>query len=149
MVNTERLTQADYRALAEFRCQLRRFLRFSEEAARAAGLEPQQHQLLLALKGMPEGMPATVGALAERLQVRHHTMVELVDRMEAHGLVRRSHAGTDRRQVFVRLTSRGELMIPRLSRSHRAELRSVAPSLLRALDALVAERARPLARRRR
>ena len=146
---TERVTLADYRALAEFRCQLRRFLRFSEQAARTAGLESQQHQLLLALKGMPEGMPATIGALAERLQVRHHTMVELVDRMEAHGLVRRSHAGTDRRQVFVRLTSPGERMLPRLSLSHRAELRSVAPSLLRALDELVGERARPPARRRR
>ena len=146
---TERLTPADYRALAEFRCQLRRFLRFSEQVARAAGLASQQHQLLLALKGMPEGMPATIGALAERLQVRHHTTVGLVDRMEARGLVRRSHAGTDRRQVFVRLTSRGEGMLPRLSLSHRAELRSVAPSLLRALDELVAERARPPARRRR
>ena len=146
---TERLTPADYRALAEFRCQLRRFLRFSEQAARAAGLASQQHQLLLALKGMPEGMPATIGALAERLQVRHHTTVGLVDRMEARGLVRRSHAGTDRRQVFVRLTSRGEGMLPRLSLSHRAELRSMVPSLLRALEELVGERARPPARRRR
>ena len=146
---TERLTPADYRALAEFRCQLRRFLRFSEQAARAAGLESQQHQLLLALKGMPEGMPATIGALAERLQVRHHTTVGLVDRMEARRLVRRSHAGTDRRQVFVRLTSRGERMLPRLSLSHRAELRSMAPSLLRSLDELVGEGARPPARRHR
>ena len=146
---TERLTPADYRALAEFRCQLRRFLRFSEQVARAAGLASQQHQLLLALKGMPEGMPATIGALAERLQVRHHTTVGLVDRMEARGLVRRSHAGTDRRQVFVRLTSRGEGMLPRLSLSHRAELRSMAPSLLRALEELVGERARPPARRHR
>ena len=146
---TERLTPADYRALAEFRCQLRRFLRFSEQAARAAGLESQQHQLLLALKGMPEGMPATIGALAERLQVRHHTTVGLVDRMEARRLVRRSHAGTDRRQVFVRLTSRGERMLPRLSLAHRAELRSMAPSLLRSLDELVGEGARPPARRHR
>ena len=146
---TERLTPADYRALAEFRCQLRRFLRFSEQVARAAGLASQQHQLLLALKGMPEGMPATIGALAERLQVRHHTTVGLVDRMEARGLVRRSHAGTDRRQVFVRLTSRGEGMLPRLSLSHCAELRSMAPSLLRALEELVGERARPPARRHR
>jgi len=148
-VTTDRLTVADYRALAEFRCQLRRFLRFSEQAARAAGLESQQHQLLLALKGMPEGMPATIGALAERLQVRHHTTVELVDRMEVRGLVRRSHAGTDRRQVFVRLAPSGERMLPRLSLAHRAELRSVAPSLLRALEELVAERARRPARRRR
>ena len=146
---TERLTPADYRALAEFRCQLRRFLRFSEQVARAAGLASQQHQLLLALKGMPEGMPATIGALAERLQVRHHTTVGLVDRMEARGLVRRSHTGTDRRQVFVRLAPSGERMLPRLSLAHRAELRSVAPSLLRALEELVGERARPPARRRR
>ena len=148
-MTTERLTLADYRALAEFRCQLRRFLRISEQAARAAGLESQQHQLLLAVKGMPEGMPATIGALAERLQVRHHTTVELVDRMEVRGLVRRSHAGTDRRQVFVRLAPSGERMLPRLSLAHRAELRSVAPSLLRALEELVAERARRPARRRR
>ena len=73
----------DYRALAEFRYQLRRFDRFSERAARAVGLEPQQHQLLLAVKGMPAGVHATIGLLAERLQVQHHTAVELVDRMQA------------------------------------------------------------------
>jgi len=148
-VSSERLSRADYRALAEFRCQLRCFLRFSEQAARGAGLEPQQHQLLLALKGMPAGMPATIGALAERLQVRHHSAVELVDRMEVRGLVRRSHAGPDRRQVFVRLTPSAERMLPRLSLAHRAELRSVAPSLLRALGKLVGDGARRRPRRRR
>jgi len=136
-VGSDRLTAADYHALAEFRCQLRRFLRFSEQAARRAGLEPQHHQLLLALKGMPAGMPPTIGALAERLQLRHHSAVELVDRMEARRLVRRFHAGADRRQVLVRLTPRGQRMLPRLSLAHRAELRSVAPSLLRTLGELV------------
>ena len=138
-MGTERVTAADYRALAEFRCQLRCFLRFSEQAARGAGLEPQQHQLLLALKGMPAGMAPTIGALAERLQVRHHSAVELVDRMEARGLVRRVHAGADRRQVLVRLTPRGERILPRLSLAHRAELRSVAPVLLCALEELVGD----------
>src|SRR5205814_1951922 len=83
---------------------------------------------LLALKGMPAGMPPTIGALAERLQLRHHSAVELVDRMEARRLVRRFHAGADRRQVLVRLTPRGKRMLPRLSLAHRAELRSVSPS---------------------
>jgi len=138
-VGSDRLTTADYHALAEFRCQLRRFIRFSEQAARRAGLEPQHHQLLLALKGMPAGMPPTIGALAERLQLRHHSAVELVDRMEARRLVRRFHAGADRRQVLVRLTPRGKRMLPRLSLAHRAELRSVAPSLLRTLGELVGD----------
>jgi len=136
-VPTDRLTITDYRALAEFRYQLRRFERFSERAARAVGLEPQQHQLLLAVKGMPAGVPATIGLLAERLQVQHHTAVELVDRMQARGLVRRSRAGADRRRVFVHLTRRAEAVLPRLSDTHRTELRSVAPALRRTLDAFV------------
>jgi DNA-binding MarR family transcriptional regulator len=93
------ITLADYRALADFRYQLRRFLHFSESAAREGGLEPQQHQLLLAVKGAPGGQPPTIGMLAERLQLRHHSTVELVDRMEDRKLVRRARAGEDRRQV--------------------------------------------------
>ncbi|HYX50470.1 MAG TPA: helix-turn-helix domain-containing protein, partial [Ktedonobacteraceae bacterium] len=77
----DEISITEYQTLAEFRYQLRRFLRFSEQAARAAGLEPQQHQLLLALKGLPEGRKATIGALAERLQLTHHSTVELVDRL--------------------------------------------------------------------
>jgi DNA-binding MarR family transcriptional regulator len=136
-VPRDRLTVADYQALAEFRYELRRFERFSERAARAVGLEPQQHQLLLAVKGTPAGAQATIGLLAERLQVRHHTAVELVDRMEARGLVRRSRAGADRRRVFVHLTPRAEAVLPRLSHTHRTELRSVAPALRRTLDAFM------------
>jgi len=131
------VTAAEYRALADFRYELRRFLRFSEHAARAAGLEPQQHQLLLTVRGIPGRKPPTIGALAERLQLRHHSTVELVDRMQARSLVRRGLHGSDRRQVLVRLTPRGERVLSRLAAAHRAELGSVAPRLLRALRRLV------------
>ena len=138
-----KLTAVEYQALAEFRYELRRFLHFSERAARSAGLEPQQHQMLLALKGMPEGGQATIGILAERLQIEHHSAVELVDRMEARGLVRRVRAEDDRRFVLVQLTARGENLLPFLSLFHRAELRSVAPSLSQALKALRTDRRHP------
>src|SRR5215470_10947830 len=131
-----RLTVADYRALAEFRYQLRRFMSFSEEAARSAGLEPQQHQLLLGVKGLSRGQPATIGALAGWLHLRHHSMVELVDRTEARGLVRRERAEGDRRQVLVRLTPLGESLLSRLALVHRAELRLVGPALLGVLRTL-------------
>ena len=128
---------ADYRALAEFRYLLRRFLRFSEHMARAAGVEPRQHQLLLAVKGMPDRSTATVGTIADRLQIEHHSAVELVDRMEHRGLVRRVRGASDRRRVVVSLTARGEALLARLSAAHRAEVRSIGPRLLRALDAVV------------
>lgn len=134
-----RLSVPDYRALADFRYQLRRFLRFSDQAARDAGLEPQQHQLLLAVKGIPDGVEATVGTLAERLQVRHHSAVELVDRMEERGLVRRMRGAADRRQVLVSLTARGEALLGRLSAAHRAEVRSIGPRLLRALGSIITD----------
>src|SRR5213593_3847001 len=102
-MTTRDVTLAEYRALAEFRHALRRFLAFSAEAARAAGLEPRQHQLLLALRGLSEGAEPTVGALAEQLGIRHHSAVELVDRMEARALVKRARGVTDRRRVLVRL----------------------------------------------
>lgn len=130
----EELEPADFRALAELRYQLRRFLHFSERAARAAGIEPQQHQALLAVKGLPEGQEATIGVLAERLQVRHHSVVGLVDRLEAHGLVRRDGSDKDARKVLVRLTAAGEHLLHDLSRHHRAELRAAGPHLTRALE---------------
>lgn len=120
---------AAIQALAEFRYQMRRFLRFSERAARAAGLEPRQHQLLLAVKGLPAGRHATVGEIAERLQVRHHSAVELIDRLVARGLVRRRRHRPDRRQVVVRLTARGEAVLRELSLSHLAELRALSKTL--------------------
>src|SRR5215467_9617733 len=130
------LALRDYRALAAFRHELRRFLRFSEDAARRVGLEPQQHQLLLAVRGMPADSAATVGALAERLQLRHHSTVELVDRSEARGLVRRAPHPGGRRQVIVALTAAGAGLLRRLSLAHRTELRTVAPRLAAALGTL-------------
>jgi len=138
-MSAARLSLHDYRALADFRYQLRRFLSFSNEAARAAGLEPRQHQLLLAVKGMPEGVEATVGTIAERLQTQHHSTVELVDRMEDRGLVRRVRSAGDRRRVLVSLTARGEALLARLSGVHQAEVRSIGPRLLRALEHIVTD----------
>jgi DNA-binding MarR family transcriptional regulator len=130
------ITQAEYQALAEFRHQLRRFLRFSEQAARDAGLEPQQHQLLLVIKGLPEGRTATVGELAERLQIQHHSAVELVNRMVERDLIERSRDEVDQRRVLVTLTPYGEEVLKKLSLLHRTELRITGPALVRVLDAL-------------
>ena len=133
--HTADLTAGDYQALAEFRYQIRRFLRFSEQAARRAGLEPRQHQLLLAVKAH-EGEPS-VGELAERLQLRHHSVVELIDRLAEHAMVERSRAEADRRHVCVRLTRQGEGVLRRLSLDHRAELQSAGRALVGALEAVL------------
>jgi DNA-binding MarR family transcriptional regulator len=122
--------------LAEFRYRIRRFLGFSEQAARRAGLEPAQHQLLLAVKAHA-GAP-TVGDLAERLQHRHHSVVGLIDRLAECGLVRRNRAEGDRRQVRVRLTPKGEAVLRKLSLEHRAELGSAGRELAAALQAILA-----------
>jgi DNA-binding MarR family transcriptional regulator len=134
--STAQLTAADYRALAEFRYQIRRFLRFSEQAARRAGLEPAQHQLLLAVKAYA-GEP-TVGDLAERLQLQHHSTVGLIDRLTECGLLRRNRAEGDRRQVRVRLTRKGEAVLRKLSLDHRAELGIAGSALSAALQAILA-----------
>ena len=133
----DEISITEYQTLAEFRYQLRRFLRFSEQAARAAGLEPQQHQLLLALKGLPEGRKATIGALAERLQLTHHSTVELVDRLVERDFIQRNRDEDDQRQVIVTLTTQGEEALRNLSLTHRAELREVGPDLLQALNKLL------------
>lgn len=132
-----RITLADYRALAEFRYQIRRFLGFSERAARNSGLEPRQHQLLLALKGLPERAEPTIGELARRLQVEHHSAVEMVDRLERRRLVARLRDAADRRRVLLRLTPRGDALLRDLSVSHRSELRAAAPALVEALSAVM------------
>jgi DNA-binding MarR family transcriptional regulator len=141
MAASDDLSNDEYRALAEFRFQLRRFLYFSEQAARAAGLEPQQHQLLLALRGFPTGPPVTIGDLAERLLLQHHSTVELVDRSVRQGLVERQRDETDRRRVFIRLTAAGEAILRELSLPHRAELRTAGPALALALSTLLRETA--------
>jgi DNA-binding MarR family transcriptional regulator len=134
---TGTLTDAEYGALATFRFHLRRFLHFSEEAARTAGLEPHQHQVLLALKGLGQAGCASVGQLADWLQVRHHSAVELVDRTARRGLVERVTDPADRRRVLVRLTPTGEAVLHQLSVEHQAELRSAAPDLLNSLTLLL------------
>jgi DNA-binding MarR family transcriptional regulator len=94
-----RISLADYRSLAAFRYEIRKFLAFSEGAAREAGIEPQQHQMLLAVRGLPDGLRPTIGAIAERLSVQHHTAVALVDKLEARGFIRRQRSNTARREL--------------------------------------------------
>jgi DNA-binding MarR family transcriptional regulator len=129
--------QPNYKAMAEFRYQIRRFLRFSEETARAAGLEPQQYQLMLALKGLPNDSRHRIGEVAERLQIQHHSTVELVDRLARRGLVKRRRSEADRREVLLELTPRGDRLLQELALHHRSELREVAPDLVAALKRVV------------
>jgi DNA-binding MarR family transcriptional regulator len=126
---TGRLSPTDYARLAEFRYLLRQFLIFSEQAADRAGLTAQQHQALLAIKGFGAAQPLTIGELASRLGIKHHSAVGLVDRLLAKSLVRRQPGAQDRRQVVLRLTSRAERLLARLSATHRAELQRLAPLL--------------------
>ncbi len=133
-----RPNRVDYAALAEFRFQIRRFLHFSETAARQAGLEPQQHQMLLAIKGLPSRERPTVRALAERMQLQHHSTVELVDRMERAGLVERQRNDQDRREVLVTATAKGERLLRDLSLHHQDELQETGPALATALRRLMA-----------
>jgi DNA-binding MarR family transcriptional regulator len=130
------LSQDDYQALAEFRYQLRRFLHFSEQTARLAGLEPQQHQLLLAIRGASRGKQPSVGELAQRLQLQHHSTVELIDRTVERGLLERRRDSEDQRRVLIHLTRQGDAVLERLSVLHRTELRTTGPELVRALQAL-------------
>ena len=132
-----RLAPDTYRALAAFRHEIRRFVRASEDAARSAGLEPQQHQLLLALKGAPPGAAPTIAWLAERLQLQHHSAVGLVDRLAEHRLVRRRRDAADHRRALVSLTRRGETILHRLSVAHQEEIRSRAGEFVAALAAIV------------
>ncbi len=133
----QEISLSQYQSLAEFRYQLRRFLHFSEQAARSVGLEPQQHQLLLALKGLPEGRTATVSELAERLQIQHHSTVELINRMVEKNFLERSRDESDQRKVIIHLTPRGEEVLRNLSLLHSTELRSSGPELVHALNKVI------------
>lgn len=123
------IEKADYVQLAQFRAALRSFLRFSEERARAAGLTPQQHQMLLAIKGEPERDWSTVGEIATFLAVNHNAAVGLITRAETAGLVQRAPHPGDGRKVTVSLTARGEALLAELSAEHRAEIERMAPTL--------------------
>ncbi len=129
MSRSKPISKAQYETLASFRFALRRFLRFSENAAQAAGITAQQHQALLAIQGFPERDFVTVGELAERLQIAHHSAVGLADRLAAEKLAVRKPSPTDRRQACLHLTPKGEKMLESLSEAHREQLRRIGPEL--------------------
>ena len=129
---------ADYQALAEFRFQIRKFLHFSDLAVQKAGLERGQYQLMLSIKGMPETLRPRIRDLANRMQIQHHSAVELVNRLEAGGYVRRERATDDRREVLLALTSKGEKVLAELALHHHEELLEAAPELVAALRLVMA-----------
>ncbi len=132
MASRDEINLQDIQALGEFRYHIRRFLRASEELLKSAGLKPQQYQLMLQIKAA-DGHPATISYIAERLQIQHHSTVELADRLGEKGLIRRKRAGDDRRLVLLELTPRGEKILRELAIHHREELRSNGPGLVGAL----------------
>jgi len=132
----------DYPTLADLRYQIRRFLRTREIAARTAGIEPQHYLLLLQVKGLDGRVVPTIGALAERLQIQHHAVVQLVDRLVRRGMVRRRRAGRDRREVVVELRPAAEAVLQRLASYSVAELRREGPALVASLGRLVKRSAR-------
>src|ERR1700677_1296271 len=122
--------------LAEFRYTLRQFLQFSEKCAEQAGLHPQQHQLLLHLAGAPDGVETTVSYAAERLGLRHHTVVELTNRGGDAGLILRKNAAVDRRRVVLQVTPKGQRILETLSDDHERELYELVPRMVRALTTI-------------
>lgn len=131
--NVRPLTEPEYLALGEFRYQLRRFLRHMEEASRTLGANPQQYQLVLAIKGLPKGNVPTISQLAERMQLNHNSMVELVDRCEEQKLLRRNRSASDRRQVTLSITPEGEGLLRKLGVAARQELQDAGPALVDAI----------------
>jgi DNA-binding MarR family transcriptional regulator len=136
----EKITSEEYRALAELRYRIRLFLREGDATAHAGGLEPQQYQMLLAIRGMEESVPATIGALAERLAIKHHSAVELIDRLERRGYVKRFRDKDDRRQVHVMLLSRGEKALAGVVKDRITELRATGAALVRAIETILDRR---------
>ena len=134
-----RAGDAYYRAMAEFRHQIRRFTSFSEQVAEVAGVASQQHLLLLSLRGLPAGTRPTIRGLADRLLLKHHSVVELVDRSERMGLVRRVADRHDRRQVMVELTAKGERVLQQIFITNRRQLSAQSSELSRALVRLTRE----------
>src|SRR5262249_17176160 len=134
MPATPGLAPAQYRDLAEFRRQIRQFLHFSEMTAKEHGIEPQQHQLLLAVHGLPEGVNPTIREIAARLFIQHHSAVELVNRLENTGAIARQPGPQDKREVWVRLTPAGRSTLRKLTLAHRTELERSGPELARTLN---------------
>jgi len=130
------LRNGEYVALAEFRYQLRKFQHYMQDQVRALGVNPQQYQLVLAIKGLPQEQVPTIGALAERMQLNHNSSVERVDRSEKRGLLRRERGQTDRREVRLTVTSRGEALLRKLGSSARSELLESGSALVDAVQQL-------------
>jgi DNA-binding MarR family transcriptional regulator len=132
------ITTEEYKALAELRYRIRHFLSEGDAVARAVGLEPQQYLLLLTIRGLPEGQEATIRTLAERLALKHHSVVELIDRLETNGYVRRNRGRDDRRRVLVSLLPRGERILEQVAKHRIDELRATGHELVRTIDQLLA-----------
>jgi DNA-binding MarR family transcriptional regulator len=133
----KKLSRPEYKALAEFRYQIRKYLRYMEEAARSYGYHPQQYQFLLAIEGLPDGQTPTIKTLAERMQLNHNSTVELVDRCEQRGLLQRTHDGVSRREVTLVPTSAGIRMMEDQASASRAELQEIGPVLFASLQRLM------------
>ena len=144
-----KIKDQEYKALAELRYRIRRFLQEGDNTAHDAGLEAQQYLLLLAIRGLPEGLEATIRTLAERLFLRHHSMVELVDRLETRGYVRRVRGREDRRQVLVVLQPRGEKLLEKVVGQRLIELRSHGRALVNAISSLLEARGTDSTRKKR
>jgi DNA-binding MarR family transcriptional regulator len=136
MAAPKKLSKAQYEMLAAFRFALRQFLKFSEDAAHEADITPQQHQALLAIKGFPGRDRVTVGELAERLQIAHHSTVGLIDRLVLENLVTREPSEEDRRRVFIGLTKRGDKVLEQLASAHHEQLRRIGPEIRTLLERL-------------
>ena len=134
---SKKIGVAEFRALAELRYRIRLFLKEGDAAARSAGLEPQQYLMLLAIRGLPPEMPGKIQTLADRLALKHHSAVELVDRLERRGYVRRSRGKEDRRQVLVSLLPKGQKVLDRVVQQRISELRASGRELVRAIEALL------------
>jgi DNA-binding MarR family transcriptional regulator len=150
--STRPLVDSEYAALAEFRYQLRRFLRHMEEEVRVTGVNPQQYQVVLALKGLPRDQVPSISTLAERMQLNHNSMVELVDRCEQNGLLRRVRSAEDRRQVTLAISAEGEILLKKLGAAARQELRNIGPVLVESVLRLTQDgrktKPAPVARRK-
>ena len=133
------LRPEEYQALSEFRYRIRRFLHRSEEAAAKAGIEPRQYQFMLALKGLIQQERVTIRDLAERMQLRHHSVVGLINRLVERKLIERRRGEHDRRQVYIHLTSKGDAVLRKLAIYHRGELQASGPALVKALEALMGQ----------
>jgi DNA-binding MarR family transcriptional regulator len=138
----KRLTLVDYQALAEFRYQIRKFLHFSDQAVEAAGMERGQYQLMLSIKGMLDGPRPRIRDVANRMQIQHHSAVELINRLEAGGYVQRERGLDDRREVLLALTPKGEKVLGELALHHHEQLREAAPRLVESLRQVMAGKSR-------